>query len=213
MSPLPLQNDLSMPRHSIHLIVLALAFAINGRTADEPKRALPVRELKRKSAVDFEHEILPILKANCLACHNQTSSKADLVLETPQTIHKGGESGPAVTPGKPGESLLFQVASHEKRPLMPPKENKVAASELKPEELGLLKLWIEQGAKGEVRASVPVAWQPVPKSLHPSYAVALTADGQFAACGRANQIAIYHLPSRQLVTRLVDPKAGASAAH
>src|SRR2546429_7961503 len=83
-------------------------------------------------------------------------------LETPQTIRKGGESGPAVVPGKPNDSLLLQMASHQKRPLMPPKDNKVAASELKPEELGLIKLWIEQGAKGEVRASVPVQWRPLP---------------------------------------------------
>src|SRR5712671_6171228 len=70
------------------------------RTAEEPKPAapqpIPIREIKRRSAVDFESEVLPIFKANCLACHNQTASKSDLVLETPQTIRKGGESGPAV---------------------------------------------------------------------------------------------------------------------
>src|SRR5436853_3667358 len=152
------------------------------RAADEPKPAAPqpiaIREIKRRSAVDFESEILPIFKANCLACHNQTTTKADLVLETPQTIRKGGESGPAVVPGKPTESLLLQIASHQKRPLMPPKDNKVAASELKPEELGLIKLWIEPGAKGEVRASIPVQWRPLPKTIHPIYAVALTRDGQ-----------------------------------
>ena len=187
---------------------LAIGFA----TAEEPRQALPVKELKRKTPVDFEHELLPILKANCLACHNQTSSKGDLVLETPQTILKGGESGSAVTPGKPGESLLFQAASHQKRPSMPPKDNKVAATDLKPEELGLLKLWIEQGAKGEVRNAIAVEWGAMPGSLHPSYAVAITADGQFAACSRANQIAVYHLPSRQLVAKLKD-KAARGAAH
>src|SRR5438445_5021032 len=66
--------------------------------AEEPKPAPPqpiaIREVKRRSAVDFESEVLPIFKANCLACHNQTTTKAELVLETPQTIRKGGESGP-----------------------------------------------------------------------------------------------------------------------
>src|SRR5439155_17672059 len=34
----------------------------------------------------------------------------------------------------------------------------------------------------------------------------VTRDGQFAACGRANQIFIYHAPTGQLVARLTDPK-------
>jgi WD40 repeat protein len=197
----------------LQTFLIAIAIAIPLRAAENAVQPLPVKEVKRKNAIDFEKEILPILKANCLACHNQTSSKGDLVLETPQTMRKGGESGPAVTPGKPGESLLFQQASHQKRPLMPPKDNKVAASDLKPEELGLLKLWIEQGAKGEVRTSIPVEWRPLPKSIQPIYAVAVTRDGQYVACGRANGISIYHLPSAQLVTTISDPKLPKGSAH
>src|SRR3989475_452056 len=55
-----------------------------------------------------------------------------------------------------------------------------------------------------VHGAGPIVWQPLPEGLNPIYAVALTSDGQFAACARANQIFIYHLPSRQLVTRLTD---------
>src|SRR5439155_6318807 len=121
--------------------------------ADEPaspiqKSSIPIADLNRTTSVDFEKEILPFLKNHCLACHNQTKAKADLVLETPQTILKGGESGPAVIPGNGGESLLLHLASHQKKPTMPPRENKVAASDLTPEQLGLIKLWIDQGAKG-----------------------------------------------------------------
>src|SRR5437899_1675687 len=198
-------------------LLLALGRPSFARAAEEAKPAAPqpiaIRDIKRRSTVDFESEVLPIFKANCLACHNQTTTKAELILETPQTIRKGGESGPAVVPGKPNDSLLLQMASHQKRPLMPPKDNKVAASELKPEELGLIKLWIEQGAKGEVRASVPVQWRPHPKTIHPVYAVALTRDGQFAACGRGNRIFIYHLPSRELVAQLADPSLERKASH
>ena len=146
-----------------------------------------------------------MLKNNCLACHNQTTTKAELILENPQTILKGGESGPAVVPGKSSDSLILQVASHQTKPNMPPRENKVAAVNFTPDELGLIKLWIDQGAKGEVHGPGPIVWQPLPEGLNPIYAVALTLDGQFAACGRANQIFVYHLPSGQLVTRLTDP--------
>ena len=54
--------------------------------------------------------------------------------------------------------------------------------------------------------SGPIVWQPLPEGLNPIYAVALTSDGQFAACARANQIFIYHVPSGQLVGRLTDPQ-------
>ena len=128
-------------------------------------------------------------------------------METPQTILKGGDAGPAVVPKKPGQSLLLKVAAHQDPELiMPPAENKVAALPFKPEELGLLQLWIEQGAKGTVRASLPVVWQPMPPSLSAIYATTITRDGQFAACGRANQIFVYHLPSGRLAARLNDPQ-------
>src|SRR5438309_3357466 len=173
---------------------------------DVQRKPIPIAKIDRKTPVDFEKEILPILKNNCLACHNKTTTKAELILETPQDILKGGELGKVVVPKRSGESLLLKIASHQVKPMMPPKNNKVEASDLTPEELGLIKLWIDQGAKGEVHGTGPIVWQPLPEGLNPIYAVALTSDGQFAACARANQIFIYHIPSKQLVTRLSDPQ-------
>src|SRR6266536_3825997 len=184
-------------------------------SADVQRKPIPIAKIDRKTPVDFEKEILPILKNNCLACHNKTTTKAELILETPQDILKGGESGKVVVPKRSGDSLLLKIASHQVKPMMPPKDNKVEASDLTPEELGLLKLWIDQGAQGEVHGTGPIVWQPLPEGLNPIYAVALTSDGQFAACGRANQIFIYRIPCKQLVTRLTDLqllKAGLYAA-
>jgi len=186
------------------LLPLRVAWAEDAPTAEAPRATIPIAQSKRTDAVDFEKELLPVLKGNCLACHNQTKAKADLVLETPQTILKGGESGPAVVPGKSGESLILKVASHQDKPHMPPKDNKVNAADLTPEQLGLVKLWIDQGAQGEVHAAVPVQWQALAAGVNPIFAVALTADGQFAACSRANQIFVYHIPSGQFVQNLTD---------
>lgn len=198
------------------MFIVVLTSARAAETA--ASKVIPVAKIKHSGAVDFEKEILPILKNNCLACHNQTKPKGGLILETPQTILKGGDTGPAVVPKKSGESLLLKAASHRDPDLiMPPPDNKVAARPFTPEELGLVQLWIEQGAKGEVRASAPIVWQPIPAALSAIYAVALTPDGQFAACGRANQIFVYHLPSGRLVARLNDPQlqktSNAGAAH
>ena len=181
-------------------------------------KSIPIAKIKHAGPVDFEREILPILNRNCLACHNQTKAKGALILETPQTILKGGDGGAAVVPKKPAESLLLKAAAHlDPEMIMPPADNKVAASALTPEELGLVQLWIEQGAKGEVRPVAPIVWRPLPSGLNAIYAVALTRDGQFAACGRGNQIFIYHLPTGKLAARMSDPQlqksSNAGAAH
>ncbi len=176
------------------------------KPADKTRTAIAFVKPKRSAAVDFEKEILPMLKGSCLACHNKTTTKAELILETPQEMIKGGESGRALIPKRGADSLLLKVAAHQKKPFMPPRDNKVAAAELTPEQLGLLQLWIDQGAKGTVSVAKPIDWQPLPEGLVPIYAVALSSDGQFAACGRANQIFLYHLPSGQLISRLTDPQ-------
>ena len=170
-------------------------------TSADAKGPLPVADIKRAKPVDFQSEILPFLRSNCLACHNRTKAKADLILETPQDIMEAD----AVVPGKPDESILFLLSAHMDDPPMPPPENKASAKNLSPQQLGLLKLWIAQGAKGKVTAARTVEWAPLPEGLNAIYSVAVTPDGQYAAAGRANQIFIYHVPSKKLVTRLTDP--------
>ncbi len=183
------------------------SFSARGEDAPSPetqRKPIVIAKIDRKTPVHFEKEILPILKNNCLACHNKTTSKGELILETPQDLLKGGESGKVIVPKRGAESLLLQVASHQARPMMPPKNNKVEAVDLTSEELGLIKLWIDQGATGTVQGTGPIVWQPLPKGLNPIYAVALSPDGQYAACARANQIFIYDVASKELVTRLTD---------
>src|SRR3954469_15605828 len=134
-----------MLRLCILLLIAICAFAEESKL--EP---IAIADLKRAKPIDFGAEIIPVFQKNCLACHNAKDAKADLVLETPVTILKGGETGPAVVPGKSAESLLLKVAAHQSKPLMPPKNNKVDAKPLTPAELGLVKLWIDQGATGTV---------------------------------------------------------------
>ena len=197
---------------------LSLMTAISSATAAESapaaaSRTIAIAALARTNAVEFEREILPSLRTSCLACHNRTKAKAGLILETPMDILKGGESGPAVVPRKSAESLLLKVSAHQEKPYMPPKDNKVEAADLTPEQLALLKLWIDQGATGEVRGSAVVEWQPLPEGVNPILAVALSEDAQMVACGRANQLSLYHLPTQRLIERLTDPALGTSGLY
>ncbi|MFA6545896.1 MAG: c-type cytochrome domain-containing protein, partial [Limisphaerales bacterium] len=187
-----------------------LVAPIFSRAAEAPKEDakkihLPVAKLRRSSKVDFEKEILPILRRNCLSCHNSQKGEDGVNLETPQTIAKGGDTGKIVERKKAESSSLFRVSAHTSKPMMPPSGNKAGAKNLNPDELALLKLWIDQGATGEVKGRGPIVWQPLPPGLTPIYAVALTDNGQFAAAGRANQIHLFHLPTATAVGRLTDP--------
>ena len=88
---------------------------------------------------------------------------------------KGGKHGPSVVPGKADESLLFRMATHRVEPVMPP-AGKKDTKPLTPDELGLIKLWIDAGARDDSdenseddsedgrpgdRPGTGPAWQPV----------------------------------------------------
>ncbi len=187
------------------LISIGLVHHLSPTAQAQP--AIAIANVSRSTPVSFSDEILPILRNNCITCHSASEANGELNLENPQAMIKGGDTGPAVVPGKGSESLLIRLAAHQDDPAMPPPENDVAAKPLTPQQLGLIKLWIDQGAKGSATAGVisPTVWRPLPPGPNPTYAVAVTPDGQFAACSRANQIFIYHVPTGQFVTRLTDP--------
>jgi len=195
-----------MPPPRSTVLIHVLVFWLCASAACAQAQSTKIADLKRDSPVDFQADILPILKRNCLACHNAAKAEGELVLETPRTIAKGGSDGPVVVPRDSAKSRLLDVGSHRTEPYMPPVGNKVGAKPLESEELGLIKLWIDQGAGGEVRQTIdPVRWRRLPLGMNPIYALALSLDGQFAACSRANQIFIYHVQSGRLMTRLADP--------
>jgi len=61
--------------------------------------------------LDFYKDVFPALESNCVSCHNKTSSKSGLNLETPDTIRKGGDSGPALVPSSGEESISESVSA------------------------------------------------------------------------------------------------------
>ena len=86
--------------------------------------------------------IEPILKQRCFECHSHEKKiKGGLALDSKSGWEKGGESGPAVVPGKPEASLLIKAVSHVEKDLqMPPKKMLPRA------EIAVLAEWIRQGA-------------------------------------------------------------------
>ena len=92
-------------------------------------------------AIDFSKEIKPIFEASCIKCHGRGRDKGNLRIDTRETLLKGGDSGPAVMPGKSAESLLIAlVQGIDPDEVMPKK-----GTRLTPEQIGLLRAWIDQG--------------------------------------------------------------------
>jgi WD40 repeat protein len=173
--------------------IAALAATPNARTVAAP---LEIAPLARATPVDFEREIVPFLRDNCLSCHCKTTTKGGLNMETPELMLKGGDTGPGVKPGHGADSLVLQAAAHQDDDLkMPPRDNKAKAKNLTPQQLALLRLWMDQGAKPSPKTERVIAWQALSDTVNAIFSVAVTPDGQFAACSRANRLAIYHLPS------------------
>lgn len=74
----------------------------------------------------FEAKIRPMLVEQCYACHSaeaETKKKlrGGLYLDTADGLRKGGDTGPAIVPGKPKESLLLTSLHHADDLKMPPK--------------------------------------------------------------------------------------------
>jgi len=92
------------------------------------------------AAVDFERDIARLLGANCLSCHSGADPSASLNLTNRAALLAGGDSGPGITPAKPGESnLLERVRQGE----MPPAGK---GRPLTAPEIDLLTRWIAAGA-------------------------------------------------------------------
>lgn len=182
--------------------LLVFSIAQSGRADDAIQPADP--GLGRP--IDFYMDVYPILETKCLACHSTAVKESGLILETAEHILKGGASGEGIVAGKPDESLVYQVAARVSEPVMPPLPNKVQAKPLTPREVGILRQWIEQGAKGGVRqVDSSIVWQSIPETYKAVYSLALSPDERFIAAGRGNRIFIYDLTTKKEVARLTDP--------
>ena len=187
--------------------VCVIGLGLFARRLDMFLRLLPALLLAISAPaadLDFYQDVYPFLKANCISCHNKTTTKADLNMETPELMIKGGENGPSIVPGKSGESLIVAASLHAQDMEMPPPNNKTGAVNLTPAEIAILRQWIDQGAKSSTQQERAVVLKNFAASVDPIYTVAMTRDGRFAACGRSNDIFIYDLATRQLAMQITD---------
>jgi WD40 repeat protein len=178
--------------------------------ADKPAAKftpIPVAELKRTEPVSYEKDVQPLFAAKCTVCHSGTELQGKFDMGTFAALMKGGKKGVAVVPGKPDESPLWLRSSHRMGPIMPPKNED---NPLTSQEVAVLKLWIEQGAKGpavDVRAKPKVVLGFPPALVKPVRAVAIAGakDAVVVAAGRGNRVLLFDGKTGEFRKALTDP--------
>ena len=101
-----------------------------------------------KKTVSYKKDIKPLFEKSCINCHGpKKRPKGKFRVDTRELALKGGSEGVAIIPGKSDKSPLtyyisYQVVDYE----MPP-EGKKDYPKLNKEQIGLVRAWIDQGAK------------------------------------------------------------------
>jgi mono/diheme cytochrome c family protein len=96
-----------------------------------------------KRDVDFLKDVQPLFKEHCYKCHGSSRQEAGLRLDRRDDALNGGDGGPVFVAGKSEDSKLIKyVAAVDPDVVMPPEGDK-----LTDEQIGLLRAWIDQGAK------------------------------------------------------------------
>lgn len=88
----------------------------------------------------FEARVRPLLVEHCHKCHSR-KSEGGLRVDSRVALAKGGSHGPAVVPGKPNESLIWQVITGNHDEISMPPEHPLSS-----EQTNIIKRWIAEGA-------------------------------------------------------------------
>lgn len=130
-----------------------LSCAVTTMRADDPSNG--ARDFTPEQIEYFEREVRPLLVENCHKCHGAKMQKGNLRLDSRRAMLAGGDTGPAIVPGKPQESLLIDAVSYGDVYQMPP-DGKLADKQI-----AILRRWVEAGAAWPAEVSAAETKSPV----------------------------------------------------
>ncbi|MBL9189478.1 MAG: PSD1 domain-containing protein [Opitutaceae bacterium] len=135
----------AQPRLALRLgLIAACVLPALLRAADMPGNHPVVPKISATDLQFFENKIRPILANHCYNCHSKSGDKVrgGLLLDSREALLQGGNTGAAIVPGKPDQSLLIQAVRYKDEDLqMPPKGEK-----LSDEQIADLTEWVRRGA-------------------------------------------------------------------
>jgi mono/diheme cytochrome c family protein len=136
---------------SIQLTAIALSATFGlaaAASATDATGQLPPASTKQ--GVTYATDIKSIFDQSCVKCHSGDKPKARLKLDTLEDALKGSKDGKVITPGDSANSLIVKCVAHvtaDHDSWMPPAHNKANIGPLTPDQIGLIRAWIDQGAK------------------------------------------------------------------
>ena len=118
-----------------------------GKKAEVDLSKLPAAS--DKAGVSYAVDIKPIFDQSCAKCHGAEKPKAKLRLDGLETALKGSAHGKVIQPGNSAGSKLVLSVAHlgGADDFMPPPRNKAKIPPLTKDQIGLIRAWIDQGAK------------------------------------------------------------------
>ena len=99
--------------------------------------------------VHFSRDVLPVLSANCFACHgpDEHERQGELRLDLQADAKKLRKDQAAIVPGQPDQSLIIaRMTSTDPDLVMPPPKSR---KKVTPEQIDVIRRWISEGAKWE----------------------------------------------------------------
>lgn len=130
-------------------VVLSAVFALAlSASADDAPKPLP--PASTQANVTYETDIKPMLEKSCVKCHSGDKPKAKLKLDTLENIMKGSRNGKVVIPGNSAKSMIVLAPAHatdDSDEWMPPAKAADRFPTLTGDQVGLLRAWVDQGAK------------------------------------------------------------------
>lgn len=157
------------------------------------------------AAPTFEEDVLPVFREKCCGCHNADKQAGGLDLTSYARALAGGSSGEVIKAGDPDGSHLWQVASHEAEPKMPPESDRIP----KPM-LDVLRGWIAGGAVERKGGVAAVKKPPVSLAIDPQ-AVTIESGPPIVPPRMSLEVAT-HAPRPLAITALAASPNGAVAA-
>lgn len=124
-----------------------MILSISAFAADPDISKLP--PAAKQAGVTFEKDIKPLFETSCLKCHGAEKPKSKYRVDSREAAIKGGKSDEAaVIAGKSEKSpIIHFIADLVEDMEMPPKDKRDKYPALKPDQIGLIRAWIDQGAK------------------------------------------------------------------
>ena len=123
--------------------------------------ALPGTLFPADRKIEFSQDVAPLLRQRCQMCHGVEKQMSGLRLDSREDALKGGYSGAVILPGNSAESRLIHVVAGLKKPAMP-----FGGKSLTPEDVAILRAWIDQGAEWDQTTASPPDQKAEAKSKH-----------------------------------------------